>query len=163
MPKHTGTETSWAVLQRILCSTDQTSDQKPLHPYGYNTTAATRAASWWCNVTLCGMLRLTKPPAHLALDSAAWQFPGMEVHFLMEMSLCYGQQDLLQLNYTTSPCNCSCPVLISPDNYSFSELKATSRQRWNVPIRTFTYQEPQKMGVLWEQRWILTASPRCLS
>lgn len=110
---------SACLLQRMLCSTNQRSDQKPFHPYGFNDRAVTRAASRSHNIMLCGMLWLTKPPAHLTLDSAARQLLGVEVHFLMETSLCHGPQDLLQLNYTISPCHCSCPVLISLDNYIF--------------------------------------------
>lgn len=74
-----------------------------------NNTAVSRAASWSRNIMLCVMLWLTKPPAHLPLDSGPWQLPGMELHVLMEMSLCHGHQDLPQLIYTASPCKCSCP------------------------------------------------------
>lgn len=54
------------------------------------------------------------------------QLPGVEGHLLKETSLCYRHQDL-QLNYTTSPYNSSCPVLISLDNYIF--LRAEGNQQ----------------------------------
>lgn len=113
-PKHRGTETLWAVMQRMLYSTNQKSQNRNLS----------------IHMALPRQHGAGQPADHIMLwimvynswshqPTCLWiQLPGVEGHLLKETSLCYGHQDL-QLNYTTSPYNSSCPVLISLDNYIF--------------------------------------------
>lgn len=66
----------------------------------------------------------------------------MELHFL---HVVVRISRSLKLNYNTSPCNCFCPVFSMGNNIFFEQMVECAH------LNIHSQQQPQKLGVLWEQ------------